>query len=394
MSKILYISYDGALDPLGGSQVVPYVLGLARAGYQMTLLTYEKADKLAAQSRVDALRAKLAAASVEWLPQPYHSGLSVLTTTIDLLLGGLAVSRRGKFDLLHARSYPSALLAQQLARLWRVPWVFDVRGFYPEERVDGGIWPKDGALFKLTKRLERSFDGHAAAIVTLTHASVPIIEKRVRAARGKAQVHMIPTCVDLDRFTPRLRDQEKFTLAYVGSLGTWYLTEPMMRFAKLAQQAKEDVHIRFVTNDPVTKVTALAAQHGVDLQRFSVDSVAHEDVSDAVGPAGATFFFIQPAFSKVASAATKFGESLAMGLPVVINAGVGDSEQLVVGRGLGLVVKDFSDEALSSAAQQIRAMADDQALRARCRRVADEVFSLQRGVQSYVAIYQSLLGAR
>lgn len=393
MSRILYISYDGALDPLGGSQVVPYVLGLARAGYLMTLLTYEKADKLAAKERVNALRAELHAASVEWLPQPYHSGLSVLTTSMDLLLGGLAV-RRGKFDLLHARSYPSALLAQQLARLWRVPWVFDVRGFYPEERVDGGIWPKDGALFKLTKRLERSFDGHTSAIVTLTHASVPIIEQRVRAAGGKARVHMIPTCVDLDRFTPRLRDPQKFTLAYVGSLGTWYLTEPMMRFAKLAQQAHEDVHIRFVTNDPVAKVKSLAAQHGVDLQRLSVDSVAHEQVSDAVGPAGATFFFIQPAFSKVASAATKFGESLAMGLPVVINAGVGDSEQLVVGKGLGLVVKDFSDEALHSAATQIRAMADDQALRQRCRRVADEVFSLRRGVQSYAAIYQSLLGAR
>lgn len=41
----LYVSYDGALDPLGRSQVVPYLEGLAARGWSHDLVTFEKDRK-------------------------------------------------------------------------------------------------------------------------------------------------------------------------------------------------------------------------------------------------------------------------------------------------------------------------------------------------------------
>ena len=38
----LYVSYDGALDPLGRSQVVPYLEGLAARGWRFDLVTFEE----------------------------------------------------------------------------------------------------------------------------------------------------------------------------------------------------------------------------------------------------------------------------------------------------------------------------------------------------------------
>ncbi len=36
---ILYISYDGMTDPLGQSQVLPYLKGLAKKGYKKESIT-------------------------------------------------------------------------------------------------------------------------------------------------------------------------------------------------------------------------------------------------------------------------------------------------------------------------------------------------------------------
>jgi hypothetical protein len=44
MKNILYIAYDGMTDPLGQSQVLPYISGLSKLGYQFTLISCEKPE--------------------------------------------------------------------------------------------------------------------------------------------------------------------------------------------------------------------------------------------------------------------------------------------------------------------------------------------------------------
>jgi hypothetical protein len=40
--QVLFISYNGMLDPLGQSQVIPYLKELSKLGAQFTLLSYER----------------------------------------------------------------------------------------------------------------------------------------------------------------------------------------------------------------------------------------------------------------------------------------------------------------------------------------------------------------
>ena len=42
MAGGLYLSYDGISDPLGQSQVLPYLKGLARLGHKIHLISFEK----------------------------------------------------------------------------------------------------------------------------------------------------------------------------------------------------------------------------------------------------------------------------------------------------------------------------------------------------------------
>ena len=42
--RVLYLSHTGLTEPLGRSQVLPYVLGLARRGWDFTILSFEKPE--------------------------------------------------------------------------------------------------------------------------------------------------------------------------------------------------------------------------------------------------------------------------------------------------------------------------------------------------------------
>ena len=42
MNNVLYITYDGINDPLGQSQIVPYIEGLAGRKYNFFIISFEK----------------------------------------------------------------------------------------------------------------------------------------------------------------------------------------------------------------------------------------------------------------------------------------------------------------------------------------------------------------
>ena len=46
MKKVLYITYDGLADPLGQSQILPYIKGLSSKELQFTILSFEKEKSL------------------------------------------------------------------------------------------------------------------------------------------------------------------------------------------------------------------------------------------------------------------------------------------------------------------------------------------------------------
>src|SRR4029077_18847676 len=111
LKKVLYISYDGMTDPLGQSQVLPYLQGLSGSGYKFTLLSFEKKNLF--EKFGDLIRAKCVAAGIEWVPLVFHTSPPVLSKIYDrykLFSTAKRLHREKKFDLLHCRSYIAAEL--------------------------------------------------------------------------------------------------------------------------------------------------------------------------------------------------------------------------------------------------------------------------------------------
>src|SRR5438552_18422610 len=101
-------------------------------------------------------------------------------------------------------------------------------------------------------------------------------------------------------------------------------------------------------------------------------------------------FFIKPVFSKKGSMATKLGEFLAAGVPVIINDGVGDSGDIVRKDGVGVVLSTLTDDAFRASQWDVEALLHDPDVARRCRAAATEYFDLERGVKKYEALYAAL----
>jgi glycosyltransferase involved in cell wall biosynthesis len=272
-----------------------------------------------------------------------------------------------------------------------IPFVFDMRGLYAEERVEAGIWRPNGLIFRITKWMEKGFLRDAASIITLTHASAPSLWRRIAANGGNGGLHVIPTTVDLELFQPLpLARNVGFTLAYVGSVGSWYMLDEMLSFGSVVLQEVPGSRLLYVVNEEAAAVLRAAQQAGVEESRCTVRSVAHSDVPNALKDVNATICFCTPSGSKIASAPVKVGESLAMGIPVIVNRGVGDSATLVSATGVGAVADPLDKSTFGPAIRAILSLTMDPDLSMKCRQVAEANFSVDRAAAQYSDIYKEI----
>src|SRR5262245_19250617 len=109
----LFVSYDGALDPLGRSQVLPYVVGLARQGVSMSLITFEKPSTDRAE--MERLSQTLAGEGVRSTPLAYHRRPRLPATALDVAQGAAAVARevrRARPEIVHCRGDVAMAMAR------------------------------------------------------------------------------------------------------------------------------------------------------------------------------------------------------------------------------------------------------------------------------------------
>lgn len=138
---VLYLSYDGMLEPLGQGQVVAYLEQLSDE-FRIHLISFEKAYDNAQSEKVAALRQRLSVAGITWHPQTYHKRPPIVSTLWDMMRAAVTavmLGRSEQISLFHARSILSAAMLRPAVVLTRGRFLVDIRGFWADERVDGGI---------------------------------------------------------------------------------------------------------------------------------------------------------------------------------------------------------------------------------------------------------------
>ncbi|MDA1184646.1 MAG: glycosyltransferase [Acidobacteria bacterium] len=404
--RVLYVSYNSLIEPLGPTQILPYVLGLSEL-FDMSVLSYDKPVRTPEDDARDSATTaeRLSAHGVAWIRLRYHRRPSVPATIFDIACGVWRVlreHRRRPFHLLHARGYVPAAIACAVKKCTGVPFLFDIRGLQAEEYVDAGLWDRTGVPYRLTKFVEQWILRDTDGINTLTEAVRPVL-REFPGLRGRPTLppwSVIPTCVDLDHFRfdvvarhkmrARLNVGDRPVLVYSGSIGTWYQLSEMLDFYVTARERWPGLFLLVLVNRSPAEVVTALEEREVSACDFDVRWAHHDEMPAYLSASDAAVAFIRPSLSKQSSAPTKYAEYLACGLPFAATSGVGDIDALLAGSGVGVLVTTHSQEAHKAAADQLRVLAESRD-RAGCRTVAEREFSMvSRALPAYRELYAQM----
>ncbi len=398
-AAVLYVSYDGMLEPLGQSQVLAYLEQLARAR-PIHLLSFEKTEDWTDATARANLQSRMDIAGIRWHPRRYHKRPTSVATAWDISVGTLCalwLVLRHRIGIVHARSYVAGVMAWVVTGLTGASFVFDMRGFWADERVDGGLWPREGRMYKLAKWFERKFLLGADHVVSLTHAGLREMQAFDYLQGRMPPVTVIPTCADLQRFQPARVDNAEsvpgFVLGYVGSAGTWYLFDALVACFAQLRKLRPDARLLIINRNEHGYIRKCLAAGGIPAQVVELRAATHEEVPAQMARMHATAFFIKPVFSKQASAPTKLGEFLGCGIPCLSNTGVGDMAEILESARVGVAVDAFDAATLEQGLRRMLALLGEPGIRQRCVETAQNEFSLEQGVARYRGIYSALESA-
>ncbi|MEO6654960.1 MAG: glycosyltransferase [Pyrinomonadaceae bacterium] len=417
MARTLYICYFGVRQPLVQTQVIPYLLELIRRedaetpgrgdlNISVSLLTFE--PDLIGKLEADRLRAQLKSKGIEWHSLPYHKRFSAIATAYDIFRGAWFIRaqiRDKDIDVLHGRVHVPTLMGA-LARKFskRKPkLLFDIRGFFPEEYTDAGVWPENGWLYRSAKRVERWLLVESDGFVVLTEKAREILfpeSKTTGFDKRLRPVEVIPCCVDLDKFCAandesrreikaELNIGNRKVIAYVGSFGGWYLTDKILDFFTAALKNDPNTFILILTQRDKENVMTALLSRGFSEADFYVGSLAPDEIPRYLSTADVAVSFIKACYSKLSSSPTKIAEYLACGVQVISNRGVGDLDELIKENRVGVLLDNFTQDAYLAAIKEAEANGN---IQDRCRIIAREEFDLEAvGGARYRRLYKNLL---
>ncbi len=407
--RSLYLAHAGMTEPLGRAQVLPYLVSLARAGVEIHIVSFE--PSATTEDAIEQTGAFLRREGIRWSPgfrSPAHGLVTKVREASDGVFRGLRIALKERPDIIHARSYLPAAVADVLATsLPRTKLLFDCRGMLGDEYVDVGHWTKDRVEYKLLKQVERRLFRRADGVVVLTKKLAAHL-RQAGVFGAKTQVQVIPCCADLERFSTRESDREavrasfgiapdRLVCLYSGSLGTFYREDDMAHFFAHLRQVRPDALFLALTRDDTTKLRSSLLARGVPESAFMTRKVAPEAMGKTLLVGDIGLSFIISSFSKMGSSPTKVAEYFAAGVPAVLNGDIGDQGELVSEAESAVVVNDFSAVSLAEAVSRILPLAE-QSLSQRSvktRASAERHFSLATiGGPRYRALYEALAFGR
>lgn len=398
MTKILYITYDGLTDPLGQSQIIPYLTRLSDLNNSIHIISYEKKNNYLAN--IDYTNKLLQDSGIVWHKLWYSSRPPLISTILNLFTG-YKLARRiyntHAFSIVHCRGYVASIIGLRLKNKLGIKYIFDMRGWWPDEKRESGLW--NNSIYKIVywyfKKLEKIFFSTADYIVSLTFRGKEAIISLGVSNHNK--IGVIPTCVNFNVFPlSNLRDKhfnrakigirfDENVFLYSGSLGGNYNPSILLEVFNAYIKVYATAYLLILSKDPVPPEIFSFFKSNLS-NRFSIHSVRYNEVPQFLSSADIGFIFYNQSFSVIGRSPTKLGEYWASGLPVISFKGIGDLDTIFEKyNGGGLLLSNEKDNWAAEIQGFNRAHPND------LRSFSEDFFHLNRGVTFYNQLYEHLL---
>ena len=389
-------------DDPGGTRHVEFCQSLVRSGHRVTILagtrsylTGEKVSRVRREVLVPGLEVIRCGTiggghrSFTW------RAVGFLWFTATSLAAGLRI---GRVDLVWGTSPPLLQVASAwaLARLKRVPWVFEVRDLWPAFAVAAGVL-RSRFLIGLSEGLERFLYRRADHLIVNSPGFTAYLVERGAPAD---KISLVPNGVNPEMFDPAgegtaFRQAHglsgKFVALYAGAHG---LSNDLGVVLNAAAILRETTGVAFVfVGDGKEKPQLMrqAEQMGLTNTVF-LPPVAKEDMADVLAGADCGIAILKPLPLYATTYPNKVFDYMAAGRPVVL-AIDGVIRQVIEAEQAGIAVPPGDAEALAEAVRRLAAdRAEAREMGRRGRRAVEQRFDRRQQAQGLEATFRRVAG--
>jgi glycosyltransferase involved in cell wall biosynthesis len=238
--------------------------GIVPAEYRGTIFRRETLDG------ITVLRNWLYTTPNEGLLRKTLSHISFMLSTMVL-----TTPRLGGCDVIVVSSpaFFAVISAWFMSRIWRIPYVFEVRDLWPGIFIELGVL-RNRQIIRILEAIEMFLYRHAARVVVVTHSFRDIL---IRRGLLPAHVVTITNGVDCEALRPSATDNgirrthdltEKFVVLYIGAHG---ISQALIAVLESARELEHDDDVVFVfvgEGAEKKKLMERAAQLGLRNVRF------------------------------------------------------------------------------------------------------------------------------
>jgi glycosyltransferase involved in cell wall biosynthesis len=269
--NVLMVAPTSFFSDYGGHiRILEESLALKSLGQQVTIVTYHQGKDV---PDLNIRRTR----SLPWHAD-YEVGSSRHKLAFDVYL--LAKTMKEGFrirpDIVHGHMHEGALIGAALARVLRIPLVFDFQGGLTGEMVDHGFLDTGGHVYPWMRRLERFIDHLPDAILTSSIRAKDILVEEFSVI--PENIHPLPDNVDTNRFDPsRFSNEEKMALkeqlgipvdrpivAYLGLLADYQGTPQLIEAAAHLVHNGANIHFLVMGFPRVDAYREMARQAGIN----------------------------------------------------------------------------------------------------------------------------------
>jgi glycosyltransferase involved in cell wall biosynthesis len=285
-----------------------------------------------------------------------------MVSYLSFLLSALAIGllRGGRLDVVVGTS-PQLLAAcagYALARLRRVPFVFEVRDLWPESILAVGAM-HENLVVRGLKRISRHLYEHSARIVTVGEGYREEIHRLYGVPRER--MVSLPNGVDPELFRPAASDPAvrselgagdgRFLALYLGTLGMAHGLETLLEAAELLRDRPQIAFALVGEGAEKDRLVRLAAERGLTNVRF-LGQQPRERVPALYAAADLGLVLLRDRALFQSVLPSKIFEWLAMARPIVVTVG-GEARRVVESSGGGIFVSPEDPRALAEAIRRL-----------------------------------------
>jgi colanic acid biosynthesis glycosyl transferase WcaI len=265
----------------------------------------------------------------------------------------------GRPDVVMATSpqFFTAVSGWFVSRVYRRPFVFEIRDLWPDSIVAMGVM-KEGFAIKLTRRIEQFLYGQADLIVTVTSSTRDLL--MARGVDGK-KIVVVTNGIDIDQLTPgpapaelrhRLGLENKIVVSYIGTVGMAHGLQLILDAAQDCRNRLPEVHFMIVgSGAELRDLQQQATERRLGNVTF-VGRVAHDDIVSYWRLSDMTLVLLKdiPLFKTVIP--SKIFEAMATGTPIITNVR-GELQTLLEPLGAAEMIQPSSLNALVDAIETL-----------------------------------------